>query len=275
MDRALVGELPKRSTGADCKSAGTAFGGSNPPSPTTVFGPAAKTPELPAAFVTVFFRARAPARAGHGTARRRACQRPARPCCHKAVACADADGQLPLNPTRRTKNVARPPNKQPAVWRRARNRAKQETNPLMERSPPGIAPHQAGAPRTWREVDRFAGRMEPRGTRARTGRASVRSDRRTADAPGPHRPARHPAGRSAGTPAPGDPLPATGGDDQLTPDLRSAHRIPESAPEIPVRPVPAACGPAKAIGRSGGLHARAKSGKVDFPEPQQALEQYA
>ncbi len=34
-DSATVGEVPKRSNGADCKSAGYAFGGSNPPLSTT------------------------------------------------------------------------------------------------------------------------------------------------------------------------------------------------------------------------------------------------
>ncbi len=31
------GEVPERSKGTDCKSVGEAFGGSNPPLPTTVF----------------------------------------------------------------------------------------------------------------------------------------------------------------------------------------------------------------------------------------------
>ena len=32
----IVGEIPERSNGADCKSVGAAFGGSNPPLPTTI-----------------------------------------------------------------------------------------------------------------------------------------------------------------------------------------------------------------------------------------------
>jgi hypothetical protein len=31
-----LGEIPERSNGADCKSVGAAFGGSNPPLPTRV-----------------------------------------------------------------------------------------------------------------------------------------------------------------------------------------------------------------------------------------------